>query len=89
LLDTDSRLMVSIVVGRRTTATLQRAWTDCYQRTDGGWPALITTDEYAAYLTVIVSTYGVRKEDLEMTEAQKEEYGWDEMPAVYFPVEIS
>jgi hypothetical protein len=86
LLDTDSRLIVSIVVGRRTTATLQQAWTDFYQRTDGGLPALITTDEYAAYLTVIVSTYGVRKEDLEMTEAQKEEYGWDEMPAVYLPV---
>lgn len=89
MLDTESRLIVSIVVGRRTTATLQQAWTDFYQRTDGGLPALITTDEYAAYLTIIVSTYGVRKEDLEMTEAQKEEYGWDEMPAVYFPVEIS
>jgi len=80
---------VSLVVGRRTTATLQQAWTDFYQRTDGGLPALITTDEYAAYLTVIVSTYGVRKEDLEMTEAEKEEYDWDAMPAVYFPVEIS
>jgi len=50
---------------------------------------LITTDEYAAYFTVIVSTYGVRKEDLEMTEAEKEEYGWDQMPAFYFPVEIA
>lgn len=89
MLDADSRLIVSLVVGRRTTATLQQAFTDFYQRTDGGLPALITTDEYAAYLTVIVSTWGVRKEDLEMTEAEKEEYDWDAMPAVYFPVEIS
>ena len=89
MLDSASRLIVSLVIGRRTPATLQQAFTDFYQRTDGGLPALITTDEYAAYLTVIVSTWGVRKEDLEMTDAQKEEYGWDEMPAVYFPVEIS
>jgi hypothetical protein len=52
-------------------------------------PALITTDEYAAYIRVIVSTYGVYKEDLEMTEAEKERYDWDAMPAVYFPVEIA
>lgn len=89
LLDADSRLIVSLVVGRRTAETLQQAWTDFYQRTDGALPALITTDEYAAYIRVIVSTYGVRKEDLEMTEAEKEQYDWDAMPAVYFPVEIA
>src|SRR5262249_49501771 len=89
LLDVESRLIVSLVIGRRTTASLQQAFTDFYQRTDGGLPALITTDEYAAYLTVIVSTWGVRKEDLEMTEAEKREYGWEDMPAVYFPVEIA
>jgi IS1 family transposase len=88
LLDVESRFIVSLVVGRRTTETLQQAFTDFYERTDGGLPALITTDEYAAYLTVIVSTWGVRKEDLELTEAQKAEYGYDQMPAVYFPVEI-
>jgi hypothetical protein len=84
----ESRLIVSLVVGPRTTETLQQAFTDFYERTDGGLPALITTDEYAAYSSVIVSTWGVRKEDLEMTEEQKEEYGWDELPAVSFPVEI-
>jgi IS1 family transposase len=89
LLDADSRLIVSLVVGRRTTETLQQAWTDFYQRTDGALPALIATDEYAAYIRVIVSTYGVRKEDLEMTQAEKEQYDWDAMPAVYFPVEIA
>jgi hypothetical protein len=89
LLDVHSRLIVSLVVGPRTKETLQQAFTDFYQRTDGGLPALITTDEYAAYFTVIVSTWGVRKEDLEMTEEEKAKYGWDEMPAVYFPVEIA
>ena len=89
LLDVESRLIVSLVVGPRTTETLQQAFTDFYQRKDGGLPALLTTDEYAAYFSVIVSTWGVRKEDLEMTEEQKEAYGWDEMAAVYFPVEIS
>ena len=80
---------MSLVIGKRTTATLRQAFADFYQRTDGNLPALITTDEYAPYITVIVSTYGVRKEDLELTEAQKEEYGWAEMPAIYFPVEIN
>lgn len=89
LLAVESRLIVSLVVGKRTTECLRQAFADFYQRTDGGLPALITTDEYAAYFSVIVSTWGVRKEDLEMTEAEKERYGWDALPAVYFPVEIS
>lgn len=89
LLDVESRLIVSLVIGKRTTATLQEAFADFYQRTDGGLPALITTDEYAAYFSVIVSTWGVRQEDLEMTETQKAEYGWHDMPSVYFPVEIA
>jgi hypothetical protein len=76
------------VVGPRTTETLQPAFADFYRRTDGGLPALITTDEYAAYFSVIVSTWGVRKEELEYTEAEKQEVGWDDLPAVYFPVEI-
>jgi IS1 family transposase len=88
LLDVESRLIVSLVVGPRTTETLRQAFTDFYQRTDGGLPAVITTDEYVAYSSIIVSTWGVWKEDLEMTEAEREEYGWDEMPAVLFPEEI-
>src|SRR6266853_779173 len=38
LLDTESRLIVSLVVGKRTTETLQQAFRDFYQRTDGGLP---------------------------------------------------
>jgi hypothetical protein len=50
---------------------------------------LITSDEYAPYYTVIRETYGVRKEELELTEGQKAEFGWDEMPPVLFPQEVA
>jgi hypothetical protein len=89
LLDPETKLIVTLVVGRRTGDTALEAFLDFYTRTDGQLPELITTDEYASYFTVIVSVYGVLKGDLELTEAQKEEYGWDEMPPVYFPVEIA
>jgi hypothetical protein len=77
-----------VVIGRHTEATVYQAFTDFYQRTDGNLPALFTTDEYAAYLAAILDTYSVPKEALELTEEQKAEFGWEEMPAVYFPVEI-
>lgn len=81
--------MVSLVVGRRTSATFQTVFRDFYDRTDGYLPELIITDEYSAYFTVIIAMYGVAKEDLELTEAEKEAYGWTEMPPVYLPVEIN
>jgi len=76
------------VIGRRTEETVFQAFTDFYRRTDGQLPALFTTDEYAAYLAAILDTYSVRKEDMELTAEQKAEFGWEAMPAVYFPVEI-
>lgn len=82
-------MIVSLAVGRRTLETLRRTWRDYYERTDGDLPGLIVTDEYPAYLTVLVDVYGVRKEELEFTEAEKVEVGYDEMPAVYFPLEIN
>ncbi len=88
LFDPSSRLIVTLVIGRRTEETVYQAFTDFYQRTDGQLPALFTTDEYAAYLTAILDTYSVPKEALELTEEQKAEFGWDELPSVYFPVEI-
>jgi hypothetical protein len=75
-------------VGRRTTEAALEAFLDFYERTDGRLPELITTDEYAAYAPVIRDVYGVLKEDLELTEAEKEEFGWEGMPPCYFPVEI-
>jgi IS1 family transposase len=89
VIDTDSRLIVTLVVGRRTAETVAQAWADFYRRTDGMLPPLITTDAYAAYLTTIIDTYGVRKEDLGLTDEEKESFDWEAMPAVYFPVEIS
>jgi hypothetical protein len=89
LIDADSRLIVTLVIGRRDTETARRAFADFYRRTDGDLTPLITSDEYAPYLTVIVETYGVRKEELELTEEQKVAFGWEEIPPVYFPVEMS
>jgi hypothetical protein len=80
---------VTLVVGRRTAETALEAFLDFYDRTDGHLPELITTDAYAAYFSVIVRVYGVAKEELELTEAEKEEFDWEEMPPVYFPVEIA
>lgn len=89
LLDADSRLIVTLVIGRRETATALRAFADFYRRTDGDLIPLITTDEYAPYYTAVMTTYGVAKEDLELTDEQKVEFGWDEMPAVLFPQEVA
>lgn len=89
LLDADSRLIVTLVIGRRETETARQAFADFYRRTDGDLTPLITSDEYAPYYTVIMETYGVRKEELELTEEQKIEFGWEEMPPLLFPQEIS
>ena len=89
LIDPESKLIVSLVVGRRTLETALEAFLDFYARTDGALPGLITTDEYAAYFTVIVSTYGVRKEDMELTEAERAAIDYATLPPVYFPVEVA
>ena len=80
---------MTLVVGRRTADTALEAFLDFYTRTDGQLPELITTDEYASYFTVIVSVYGVLKGDLELTAAEKGEFGWEQLPPLYFPVEIA
>lgn len=89
ILDTKSRLIVSLGVGRRTLETLETTWADFYARTDGGLPALVTTDEYAAYSTALLRTYGVPKEALELSVREKKELDYESMPAVYFPEEIN
>ena len=78
-----------MVIGRRDTETARQAFLDFYRRTDGNLTPLIPSDEYAPYLTVIIETYGVRKEGLELTEQEKAEYDYEGMPAVYFPVEMA
>src|SRR5206468_10567808 len=57
IIDPESKLIVSLVVGRRNADTVVQLFTDFYQRTDGYLPGLITTGEYAVYETVILDTY--------------------------------
>jgi len=87
LLDPETKLIVTLVVGRRTGDTALEAFLDFYTRTDGQLPALITTDESAPYFSI--SVYGVLKGDLELTAAEKGEFGWEQLPPLYFPVEIA
>jgi hypothetical protein len=89
LIDADSRLLVTLVIGRQETETARQAFADFYRRTEGDLTPLITSDEYAPYLTVVVQTYGVAKEDLELTQEQKDQYDYPSMPEVYFPVEMA
>ncbi|AWM37839.1 hypothetical protein GobsT_41280 [Gemmata obscuriglobus] len=89
ILDTSSRLIVTLVVGRRNLGTLESAWTDFDARTDGGLPDLVTTDEYPAYSTALLRTYGVPKAALELSVREKKACDFASRPAVYFPEEIN
>ena len=66
-----------------------QVFTDFYDRTDGALPELITTDGYAVYETVILDTYGLWREELELTAEEVEEFRQAGMPEFYFPVEIT
>ena len=57
-LDPEHRLVVSVVPGERTAANTKELVQDFYRRTEGRIPNLITTDEYPAYETAILETYG-------------------------------
>lgn len=89
IIDPDSKLIVSLVVGRRNADAVVQVFTDFYDRTDGHLPELICTDEYAVYETVILDTYGVWLKELELTRQEWQEYGCSEMPPFNFPVEIA
>jgi IS1 family transposase len=89
IIDAETKLIVSMVVGRRTADTVVQVFTDFYDRTGGHLPELITTDGYAVYETVILDTYGVWLTELELTAEELEEFREDGMPEFYFPVEIT
>jgi IS1 family transposase len=89
LIDPETKLIVSMVVGRRTADTVVQVFTDYYDRTDGHLPELIATDGYTVYEPVILDTYGVWLEELELTAEELEEFRQDGMPEFYFPVEIT
>jgi IS1 family transposase len=89
IIDPETKLIISLVVGRRNADTVVQVFTDFYDRTGGYLPELITTDGYAAYETVILDTYGVWRADLELTPREEAEFDRAGMPPFYFPVEIT
>jgi hypothetical protein len=83
-------LIVSLVVGPRTADTVVQVFTDFYDRTDGHLPALITTDEYAVYETVILDTYGVWwRREMGLTPEEIADFERVGMPELYFPEEMA
>jgi len=85
IIDPETKLIVSLVVGRRNADTVVSVFTDFFDRTGGYLPQLITTDEYAVYETVILDTYGVWREELELTPQEEAEFEQNGMPEFYFP----
>jgi IS1 family transposase len=79
-------LVVSLVVGRRDADTVVQVFTDFYERTDGYLPELICTDAYAVYETVILDTYGVCKQELELTPEEEADFSLGDF---HFPEEIT
>ena len=74
------------MVGRRDADTVVAVFTDFYGRTDGYLPELICTDEYAAYRTVILDTYGVLRCELELTPEEDAEFS---PGGFFFPEEVT
>jgi IS1 family transposase len=89
IIDPDTKLIVSLVVGRRDGDSVVRLFTDFYDRTGGHLPELIVTDEYAPYQAVILDTYGVSREDLGLTPKEEQQYDREGMARFFFPVEIT
>ncbi len=74
LIDPDTKLIISLVVGRRTGDTVVAAFTDYGNRTDWEWPELITTDGYKVYEVVILDTYGVWLDELGLCPKERAEF---------------
>ena len=56
-LDAQSRLVLSVVVGKRTEANACQVVHEVRERTDGRPLDLITTDEYPAYASALAAVY--------------------------------
>jgi hypothetical protein len=56
-LDPEHRLVVSVVVGKRTEDNARQVVHEFYERTDGRPVNLMTSDEYPAYATAITEVY--------------------------------
>jgi IS1 family transposase len=55
--DPEHRLVVSVVVGKRTEENATQLVHELYERTDGRFINLITSDEYPVYATAIARVY--------------------------------
>jgi IS1 family transposase len=55
--DPEHRLVVSVVVGKRTEENARQVVHELYERTDGRFLNLITSDEYSAYPAAIAAVY--------------------------------
>jgi IS1 family transposase len=89
IIDPETKLIISLVVGRRNADTVVQVFTDFYDRTGGYLPEVICTDGYGVYEAVILDTYGVWRAELELTAAEEAEFDRAGMPPFYFPVEIT
>ena len=58
-LDAEHRLVLCVVPGKRTGEHVRAIVEDVWKRTEGRILTLITSDEYAAYKTAILTVYGV------------------------------
>ena len=56
--DPESRLVVSLIVGKRTDDNTVELVRDFHQRTEGRIPRLMTSDGYPTYATAIREVYG-------------------------------
>ena len=57
-LDPESRLVVSLAVGKRTAEAVSEVVQDFHRRTGGRVMRLMTSDEHSAYVDAIRATYG-------------------------------
>jgi IS1 family transposase len=89
IIDPETKLIISLVVGRRNADTVVQVFTDFYDRTDGYLPQVICTDGYGVYEAVILDTYGVWRAELELTEEEEAAFDRADMPQFYFPAEIT
>jgi IS1 family transposase len=89
IIDPETKLIISLVVGRRDADTVVQVFTDFYDRTDGDFPELITTDGYSVYEPVILDTWGLWRQEMGLTAEEELEYDHYGMPDFYFPVEIT
>ena len=59
VVETETKLAVSLVIGPRSQANAEALWRACAQRTDHERPALSTTDEARVYAGAILTPYGL------------------------------